>query len=144
MYIGIAVVVFIIIFNIADRAFNKPKSKKRIEPRRVTMDSIEKAKKFHSNIDTQVQRTSSKSIEDTIENALRQHVMQCINDTPSEIKHSPTVHTLIIDSLANYAQSLIDNLTKKAEINKVFTHNQIESIVDNAQKKVLKEFLYQL
>lgn len=143
IYIGIAVIIFIVIFNIADRTVNKPKSNQNIDPRRITIDSIEKAKYTYHNNNKNIEfNNSEKHFRSAIEEALRNHIQQCIKDTPIELKHSPAVSTLIIDSTANYAQSLIDNLNQKPEIKKVFTSKQIEFIVDNIQKRLIKELVY--
>ena len=80
--------------------------------------AIEKVKSTDNNSLNNVSLTTSeKSFKSAIEKAIKNHIQQCIKDTPNELKHTPMSSTLIMDSTTNYAQSLIDNLNlEKTEL----------------------------
>ncbi len=135
MFLVVAIIAGLFIWAII---YNSNKSKRTfqsqpkqgLKPRRVTVDSLRISRE-----------DSIKKLQNTVEGAFRNHIKRCIADTPAQLKHSATSNTLIMDSLANFAQSLINNLCQKPEINRVYTSNEIESIVSRAEKRVIGEFL---
>jgi len=135
MSFGVIVVAIIfigLIFYNTNRS-NKSFQNQKTEPRRFTVDSLKEVAQNN-------QKKHHEKFENTIEEAFRKHITQCLKDTPNELKNTPVVTTLIMDSLTSYAQNLIDNLSAKSEIKNAMSQTKLESIVDTAQKKVFREY----
>ncbi len=128
VYIGIAVVVFIIIFNISDKAVNKTKPKSQIN--RVTIDSIE-------NVMNKQQKAMN-DLQKLTEDRLYRTLTLGLEKASEEIRENP-------DYLKRYIEVLIENQTKEisktvyktSAPNSLLSDEQIKYSLNEAAKKVL-------
>ncbi|WP_248723851.1 hypothetical protein [Seonamhaeicola sp. ML3] len=128
VYIGIAVVVFIIIFNISDKAVNKTNPKPQIN--RVTMDSIE-------NVMNKQQKAMN-DLQKLTEDRLYRTLTLGLDKASEEIRENP-------DYLKRYMEVLIENQTKEisktvyktSAPNSLLSDEQIKYSLNEAAKKVL-------
>mgnify|MGYP000135584968 CR=1 FL=1 len=128
VYIGIAVVVFIIIFNISDKAVNKTNPKSQIN--RVTIDSIE-------NVMNKQQKAMS-DLQKLTEDRLYRTLTLGLEKASEEIRENP-------DYLKRYMEVLIENQTKEisktvyktSAPNSLLSDEQIKYSLNEAAKKVL-------
>lgn len=128
VYIGIAVVVFIIIFNISDKAVNKTNPKSQIN--RVTMDSIE-------NVMNKQQKAMN-DFQKLTEDRLYKTLTLGLEKASEEIRENP-------DYLKRYMEVLIENQTKEisktvyktSAPNSLLSDEQIKYSLNEAAKKVL-------
>lgn len=110
MYIGIAVVVFIIIFNISDKAVNKTKPKRDVN--RVTMDSIEKV--------MNKQQKAMDDLQKVAEDRLYRALTLGLEKASVEIRENP-------DYLKKFMEVLIEN--QKKEITKTVYETSNQNIL---------------
>ena len=117
VYIGIAVVVFIIIFNISDKAVNKTKPKSHIN--RVTMDSVK-------NVMNKQQKAMD-DLQKLAEDRLYRALTLGLEKASTEIRENP-------DYLKRFMEVLIEN--QKKEITKtVYETSNPNILLSNEQIK---------
>lgn len=136
MYIGIAVVVFIIIFNIADRQVNKPKTKNSQGPPRVTIDRVIQSKgKVEETELAQIKSQMIVEFEKVVESGLKKTLNDSVKKFPPEAKDVKSQMAFIRLELIKYASSVRHNPV----FTEVLSGEEIQEILDKSNKKVMSE-----